>query len=162
MDREKDKLPGQKHIWLIQIVFAVCRSCFDILGYVSIIPAIFLFFVLAVNSVVFAFLFSGFKKGLNFYKRRNRTEIKKNRRTLTRSPANWSKRDWKSPMPTKRLAELDVAKSDFVSVAATNLRTPLTGIKWSLPRFLTRIPEPLNPDQKEIAEKRTCVNQQYS
>lgn len=52
----------------------------------------------------------------------------------------------------KRLQELDKVKSEFVSVAAHQLRTPLTGIKWSYLTLLEKEIGPLSPDQKKIIE----------
>ena len=53
----------------------------------------------------------------------------------------------------KRLHEVDGVKSEFVSVAAHQLRTPLTGIKWSYKTLLDKDTGPLNKVQKEIIEK---------
>ncbi len=53
----------------------------------------------------------------------------------------------------QRLLEIDNVKSEFVSVAAHQLRTPLTGIKWSYLTLLDKETGPLNKTQKEIAEK---------
>jgi len=152
MDQKKNKLPGQKYIWLIQIVFGVAIAASIFLGYISIISAILLFFVLAVNSLAFAFLFSGFRKGLNFYDAETEQKSKKIEEfdQITRQLV---KRELEVAHANQRLAELDVAKSDFVSVAAHQLRTPLTGIKWSYTALLDSDTGPLNPDQKEIAQK---------
>ena len=48
----------------------------------------------------------------------------------------------------KRLQEVDSVKSEFVSVAAHQLRTPLTGIKWSYTTLLDKDTGPLNDVQK--------------
>lgn len=53
----------------------------------------------------------------------------------------------------QRLQEIDNVKSEFVSVAAHQLRTPLTGIKWSYTTLLDKNTGPLNEAQKEIVEK---------
>jgi signal transduction histidine kinase len=53
----------------------------------------------------------------------------------------------------KRLQEVDNVKSEFVSVAAHQLRTPLTGIKWSYTALLEKDTGPINSVQKEIIEK---------
>src|SRR4030043_1536678 len=53
----------------------------------------------------------------------------------------------------QRLQEVDNVKSEFVSVAAHQLRTPLTGIKWSYTTLLEKDTGPLNKVQKEIVEK---------
>lgn len=48
-----------------------------------------------------------------------------------------------------RLKELDKVKSEFVSMAAHQIRTPLTGIKWSL-SFLNDEADSLTTDQKKL------------
>lgn len=53
----------------------------------------------------------------------------------------------------KRLREIDSVKSEFVSTAAHQLRTPLTGIKWSYTTLLESSTGPLNATQKEIVDK---------
>lgn len=49
-----------------------------------------------------------------------------------------------------RLSGLDRAKSDFVSVATHQLRTPLAGIKWTFEALLQGNP---NPNEQELLEK---------
>jgi len=53
----------------------------------------------------------------------------------------------------KKIQELDAIKSEFVSVAAHQLRTPLTGIKWSYLALLEKETGSLNPEQKKIIEE---------
>ena len=53
----------------------------------------------------------------------------------------------------KRLRGLDAIKSEFVSVAAHQLRTPLTGIKWSYLTLLEKKTGLLNPEQTKIVKK---------
>ena len=151
MDQEKNNLPSQKHIWLIQIVFAVAVAAMLFLGYIPTVSAVLLFLVLVVNSVAFALLFSGFRKGLNFYNTETEQKSKKIEEfdQITRQLV---KRELEVAHANQRLAELDVAKSDFVSVAAHQLRTPLTGIKWSYTALLDPETGPLTAEQKEIAE----------
>lgn len=50
-----------------------------------------------------------------------------------------------------RLRELDSIKSEFVSVAAHQLRTPLTGIKWTLNTLLEEM-QGFSSEQKKILE----------
>jgi len=151
MDQEKNNLPSQKHIWLIQIVFAVAVAAMLFLGYIPTVSAVLLFFVLVVNSAAFALLLSGFRKGLNFYNTETEQKSKKIEEfdQITRQLV---KRELEVAHANQRLAELDVAKSDFVSVAAHQLRTPLTGIKWSYTALLDPETGPLTAEQKEIAE----------
>lgn len=51
-----------------------------------------------------------------------------------------------------RLEEVDSVKSEFVSVAAHQLRTPLTGIKWSFQALLDGSLGELNFEQQKIAD----------
>jgi signal transduction histidine kinase len=53
----------------------------------------------------------------------------------------------------QRLREIDSVKSEFVATAAHQLRTPLTGIKWSYTTLLENDTGPLNDLQKQIVEK---------
>lgn len=51
-----------------------------------------------------------------------------------------------------RLMALDASKSEFVSVAAHQLRTPATGIRWSFNALLDRELGEVNSDQAKILE----------
>jgi signal transduction histidine kinase len=53
----------------------------------------------------------------------------------------------------QRLREIDSVKSEFVATAAHQLRTPLTGIKWSYTTLLEEDTGPLNDFQRQIIEK---------
>jgi len=53
----------------------------------------------------------------------------------------------------KRLVVLDNVKSEFISFATHQLRTPLTGIKWSLSIFVNDSLGKLNQDQHQLAQK---------
>lgn len=50
----------------------------------------------------------------------------------------------------KELIELDRRKSEFLSVVAHQLRTPLSGMKWALNLLLREHPEPLSESQKKL------------
>jgi signal transduction histidine kinase len=147
-----NKLSSQKYIWIIQVLFAVAIAGMMLWGYISILPAIILFFVLIANLTAFALLFSDYKKGLRFCNTETEQKSKKIDEfdQITRQLV---KRELEVAHANQRLAELDIAKSDFVSVAAHQLRTPLTGIKWSYTALLDPDTGPLNQDQKEIAQK---------
>ncbi|HLM83959.1 MAG TPA: HAMP domain-containing sensor histidine kinase [Candidatus Bathyarchaeia archaeon] len=152
MEPEKNNPPKQTGIWTLQSFFAIAIAALAFFQYVSILSATLLFFILIANSIIFAALFSNFKKGREFFnteteqKSKQISEFDKITRQLV-------KRDLELARANQRLQELDTAKSDFVSVAAHQLRTPLTGIKWSYTALIDPDTGPLNPTQKEIVEK---------
>jgi signal transduction histidine kinase len=53
----------------------------------------------------------------------------------------------------KKLKKQEKKKRDFISITAHQLRTPLTGLKWSLDLMLAGETGELNPDQKQLLEK---------
>ena len=55
-----------------------------------------------------------------------------------------------------RLSGLDRAKSDFISVATHQLRTPLAGIKWTFESLLQGNP---NPNEQELLEKGSAATE---
>lgn len=62
------------------------------------------------------------------------------------------RRDLELTRANARLEELDAVKSEFVSIAAHQLRTPLTGIRWSYQALLDRDAEAFAPDQRRLLE----------
>jgi len=60
------------------------------------------------------------------------------------------RRDLELSEANARLQELDMIKSEFVSVAAHQLRTPLTGIRWSFHLLLEEDVGRLTSEQKKI------------
>lgn len=62
------------------------------------------------------------------------------------------RRDLELSEANARLQELDSIKSEFVSIAAHQLRTPLTGIRWSYLAMLEETDGALAPKQREVAE----------
>ena len=62
------------------------------------------------------------------------------------------RRDLELTQANARLEELDRVKSEFVSIAAHQLRTPLTGVRWSYQTMLDPDTGPLTRDQRRIAE----------
>ncbi len=58
----------------------------------------------------------------------------------------------------EQLRALDQIKNEFVSVAAHQLRTPLSGIKWTLKLLLDGDLGALNADQKEFLKKSSESN----
>jgi signal transduction histidine kinase len=103
-----------------------------------------LLLILIINSQTLANVFSDFKEGV-----RKRTkeleELDKTTKLLIR-------RDLELSEANNRLEALDDVKSDFVSIAAHQLRTPLTGIKWSFIALREKEVGPLNVEQTKIIE----------
>lgn len=60
------------------------------------------------------------------------------------------RRDLELTESNERLRELDEIKSEFVSIAAHQLRTPLTGIKWTLNALLNDEIGTLDDNQKKF------------
>jgi len=150
MDQENNHFPKQIGIWGLQFFFAAAIAVLAFLGYLPAVSAILVFFILAANSTILAILVSDFRKGHESLaaetdqKSKKIDEFDKITRQLVR-------RDLELARANQRLAELDAAKSDFISVAAHQLRTPLTGIKWSYTALLDPDTGPLNTDQQKIA-----------
>jgi len=62
------------------------------------------------------------------------------------------RRDLELTRANVRLEELDQIKSEFVSIAAHQLRTPLTGIRWSYQAILEEGQGNLQPEQRKLLE----------
>ncbi len=62
------------------------------------------------------------------------------------------RRDLDLTRANARLEELDQIKTEFVSIAAHQLRTPLTGIRWSYQTLLDGDTGPVNPGQRRLLE----------
>lgn len=152
MEKEKNSLPKFAFVWSLQAFFAVAGGSLFFLNRISAAEAIAFLVVLLANSVLFSALFSNFRQKAEIFGAETEQKSKKIDEfdKITRQLV---KRDLELARANQKLSELDVAKSDFVSVAAHQLRTPLTGIKWSYTALLDPDTGPLNSDQKEIAEK---------
>lgn len=62
------------------------------------------------------------------------------------------RRDLDLTRANARLEELDQIKTEFVSIAAHQLRTPLTGIRWSYQTLLDGDTGPVNQGQRRLLE----------
>ncbi len=56
-------------------------------------------------------------------------------------------------LANKRLSELDKVKTEFISVAAHQLRTPLSAIKWTLSILIDESSENLTTEQQSLLRK---------
>jgi signal transduction histidine kinase len=63
------------------------------------------------------------------------------------------RRDVALTRATERLEDLDSVKSEFISVAAHQLRTPLSAIKWTLSLLIEGDAGAVTPEQKELFGK---------
>lgn len=63
------------------------------------------------------------------------------------------RRDYELLRANEQLRELDKLKTDFISVATHQMRTPLSAIKWALSILIKEELGPLNPEQKALAMK---------
>lgn len=63
------------------------------------------------------------------------------------------RRDLELTRANEKLQGMDQVKSDFISIVAHQLRTPLSGIKWTLSMLLAGDMGPLNNDQKTFLMK---------
>ncbi len=63
------------------------------------------------------------------------------------------RRDLELTRANEKLYQLDRAKSDFISIAAHQLRTPLSGVKWTLNMVLGETLGPLTIEQKSFLTK---------
>ncbi|OGG52377.1 hypothetical protein A2851_04990 [Candidatus Kaiserbacteria bacterium RIFCSPHIGHO2_01_FULL_53_29] len=63
------------------------------------------------------------------------------------------KREGELTLANERLTGLDKAKSEFISVAAHQLRTPLSAIKWTLSLLIDENTENLSAEQKSLLMK---------
>jgi len=141
-----------KYVWLFQIITIAASGAAFYWALLPIPAIIFLFIIVAVNSILFKSIFSELKTARESYSADTEDKSKKIEEfdKITRQLV---KRELEVARANQKLGELDAAKSDFISVAAHQLRTPLTGIKWSYTALLEKETGPLNADQKEIAEK---------
>ena len=55
----------------------------------------------------------------------------------------------------ERNDEISKMKSNFITVASHQLRTPVSGVRWGLDALLSELKGPINKDQKEILDK--CI-----
>lgn len=63
------------------------------------------------------------------------------------------RRDLELTRANEKLHELDKAKSHFISIVAHQLRTPLSGIKWSLNMILGETLGPLTDEQRVFLKR---------
>lgn len=80
-------------------------------------------------------------------------ELEERVEELDRTAKLLVRRDFEFLQTNEMLRELDEAKSRFVSVAAHQLRTPISGIKWTMDMFLSGNYGKLRGEQKSILQE---------
>ncbi|MCX6762251.1 MAG: HAMP domain-containing sensor histidine kinase [Candidatus Moranbacteria bacterium] len=148
----KNSSAKTKYVWLLQIIIVAAAGAAFYYAFLSVSAAVFLFVIVVVNSILFKIIFSELKITQESCSAETEDKSKKIEEfdKITRQLV---KRELEVAHANQKLGELDAAKSDFISVAAHQLRTPLTGIKWSYTTLLDKETGSLNADQKEIVEK---------
>ncbi|OGZ03889.1 MAG: hypothetical protein A2648_00590 [Candidatus Lloydbacteria bacterium RIFCSPHIGHO2_01_FULL_41_20] len=80
-------------------------------------------------------------------------ELKQKVKEINSSNQLLTKREEELTLVNERLRELDKAKSEFISVAAHQLRTPLSAIKWILSLLIDEDAKNLTPEQRSLIMK---------
>lgn len=83
----------------------------------------------------------------------NLEELAQNKKYLTESNQLLTKQKEELIRTNERLHELDNTKSEFISVAAHQLRTPLSAVKWILALLTDEGSDNLTPAQKSLVMK---------
>ena len=118
---------------------------FAILGFVILLGIVFGFVLVRKNARV-SKLLAAQESELALV----RTALKERNKESDEIARILVRRDLELTETNERLRELDATKSEFVSVAAHQLRTPLTGIKWTLNALLKEEVGTLNENQKKF------------
>jgi signal transduction histidine kinase len=80
-------------------------------------------------------------------------QLKKLNEELEKASKLLVRKDLELSRANERLQQLDRAKSDFISVAAHQLRTPLSATKWIFSLLLEGDAGPLTEDQRTLVRK---------
>lgn len=155
----------EKSFWFFQIMAVIAAAGLAVFNFlylgaraenisaffVSLAINILLIFILAIMTWRLSGLFSDSKKARDSFD--TETERKSSKiQEFEKITRQLVRRDLELARANQRLAELDAAKSDFISVAAHQLRTPLTGIQWSYAALLDQKTGSLNEEQKQLLE----------
>lgn len=73
--------------------------------------------------------------------------------TMDRSAQMLIRRDRELHKAHEQLREIDAVKSEFISIAAHQMRTPLSAIKWSHQMLINEELGPLTSDQRKILQQ---------
>lgn len=80
-------------------------------------------------------------------------DLKRVNDELDRASRMLVRKDLELSRANERLRELDKTKSEFISVAAHQLRTPLSAVKWIFSMLLEDAHSPLSDEQKSLVRK---------
>jgi len=69
------------------------------------------------------------------------------------------RRDLALTEANERLTAMDKAKSEFIAIAAHQLRTPLSGVKWTLKMMIDGDIGPITEEQKKFLQKSYQTNE---
>ncbi len=114
----------------------------------------FIRFILLTSLFIISFLFQFYI--LNFKIKEEKKYKKQLERLLgeqDRTARMLIRRDRALSEANERLRDMDLLKSEFVSVAAHQMRTPLSGIKWSLDMLAKEVVGSINVKQKRLLLK---------
>ncbi len=81
------------------------------------------------------------------------TSLEQKVKELDESNELLKKREEEALSANRRLLDIDQAKSEFISIAAHQLRTPLAAIKWTLSLLIDENTDNLTPEQKSLLMK---------
>ncbi|MFP4022464.1 MAG: sensor histidine kinase [Candidatus Paceibacterota bacterium] len=150
----KDKINRRSALFQITVSFLVLYAATVVVIFIPDFDHDIIRFFLLSGLFIISFLFQFYvleQQVLSERKRKNQLsylleEQDRTARMLIR-------RDRALSQANQRLRELDKLKSEFVSVAAHQIRTPLSGIKWSLDMLANEHVGPVNAKQKRILLK---------
>lgn len=100
-----------------------------------------------------------FISGLGIYNYNLIKSLKKERDQLDKTAKILVKRDLELTEANERLQEIDKLKSEFISVAAHQLRTPLSGIKWILKMVMDGDMGEIAQEQREFLQRGYQANE---
>ncbi len=138
-----------KHVLLgtflfVLFLFSLYLLDFDILPSL-VVSLVFVFFVLAIFQI---FVFPEIKILNNKIKK-----MEQDAKSYDAGTKLLIRRDLELNRANDKLKDLDEAKSGFISVVAHQLRTPLSGVKWTLSMLIGGDMGELNNDQKTFLMK---------
>lgn len=115
------------------------------------------------SSVELAALSDAFQRMIAHMRKYNEELVQRLRRTIEeqdKAARLLLRRDLELQEANERMRRLDQQKSEFVSIAAHQLRTPLSAIRWALSLLLNGDYGPLTDAQRSVLERAQASNAQ--